>query len=46
MERSRLGKPALSQNEDARLLPHEAFEHLPENASDKPFEAILVELKR
>ena len=28
------------------ILPHEAFEHLPENASDKPFEAILVELKR
>jgi hypothetical protein len=28
------------------ILPHEAFEHLPENVSDKPFEAILVELKR
>ena len=28
------------------ILPHEAFEHLPENVSDRPFEAILVELKR
>jgi hypothetical protein len=28
------------------ILPHDAFEHLPENISDKSFEAILVELKR
>ena len=28
------------------ILTHEAFEHLPENMSDKPFEAIAVELKR
>jgi quercetin dioxygenase-like cupin family protein len=28
------------------ILPHEAFEHLPENVSDRPFEAILVELKK
>ena len=28
------------------ILTHEAFEHLPENMSDKPFEAIAIELKR
>jgi len=28
------------------ILTREAFEHLPENMSDKPFEAIAIELKR
>jgi hypothetical protein len=37
----------LSSHEEVKEnLPHEAFEHLPENVSDKSFEAVLVELKR
>jgi quercetin dioxygenase-like cupin family protein len=28
------------------IFPHTEFEHLPENLSDSPFEAVLVELKR
>jgi hypothetical protein len=28
------------------IMPHEAFQHLPESENDAPFEAVLVELKR
>jgi quercetin dioxygenase-like cupin family protein len=28
------------------IFPHEAFQHLPENGTETPFEAVLVELKR
>ena len=27
-------------------MQHEAFEHMPENIGDQPFEAVLVELKK
>ncbi len=39
------GKTEERQGKAAQVLPAEAGAHLPENLSDQPFEAILVELK-
>ncbi len=39
------GKTEERQGKAGQVLPAEAVTHLPENLSDQPFEAILVELK-
>ncbi len=39
------GKAEERQGKAGQVLPAEAVTHLPENLSDQPFEAILVELK-
>ncbi len=39
------GKTEERQGKAGQVLPAEAGTHLPENLSDQPFEAILVELK-
>ncbi|MDQ3668520.1 MAG: cupin domain-containing protein [Acidobacteriota bacterium] len=39
------GKTEESQGKAGSVLQAEAVSHLPENLSDQPFEAVLVELK-